>query len=260
MGTEPLVYGLWGAMAAVLLAAGIIWWWRRREPRALLVLSFEKLGTPLSPCADKKQWYATRKLQRKLLTLKKRGFSFVSPTELTHLPEKPVWLTFMGGYRSFYTEVFPFLQEQHIPATLFLVPDATDHYNTWQDPYQEPWQDILTSKELKVLHKSGLISFGAAPLDAKDISTVSEPDALFLLSESITRCKDVLNLPVTAATLWPAVGDHAALTTALQTKTKLPLLTLTPRANSLPLSTPILAAFSPKRHPFKTWKALHRQH
>ena len=261
MGTETITYWLWGIFAAIglLLIGGALWWWLRRDPRALLVLSFEKIGAPLSPCRDKKKWYASHKLQQKLLTLKNRGFSFVTPGDLTHLPEKPVWLTFMGGYRSFYKEVFPFLQTHHIPATLFLIPDAIDHYNYWQDPHQEPWQDILTSKDLKILQKSDLISFGAAPLDGKDISSLSEEDSLFLLSESIARCKQVLNLPVTAATIWPAKGENAALAPALQKELKLPLVALTPHTNPLPLNTLLFQSFSPKEHPFKTWRAQHRQ-
>ena len=262
MGTEALNYWTWGALGVtvLLVTIGLIWWWKKRDPRALLVLSFEKIVFSPYPCSDKNQWYNPHKLKRQLLTLQQRGFSFITPAQLTHLPEKPIWLTFMGGYGSFYSEIFPFLQEHHIPATLFLVPDTVNHYNTWQDPYQEPWQDVLTSKELKVLQKSGLISFGAAPLEGKDISVVSQQDALFFISESITRCKEVLKLPIVATTLWPACGKHAAIASALQAATKLPLITLFPRVNSLPLSSPVLTAFLPKRHAFKTWKALHRQH
>ena len=184
MGTEALNYWVWAVigLTVLLISISFIWWWKKRDPRALLVLSFEKIGKPR---ARTNQWYAPRKLKFQLISLQQRGFSFITPAQLTHLPEKPIWLTFMGGYRSFYSEVFPFLQEHHIPATLFLVPDAVNHYNTWQDPYQEPWQDVLTSKELIVLHKSGLISFGAAPLEGKEVSAVSQQDALFLMSESI---------------------------------------------------------------------------
>ena len=71
-----------------------------------------------------------------LALLKEAGYTFINSDDLVlfaygaeELPEKPIWLTFDGGHESFYTIVYPILQEQNIKADVNIVGSYTDLYS-----------------------------------------------------------------------------------------------------------------------------------
>lgn len=194
------------AAAGILLAAAAGWAVFHRAPRALLALTFEKTGRAPENSRLKKEWTSLTRLERTLKTLCARGFTAVFPEDLNRkkLPAKPVLLAFMGGYQSFYTDVFPLLQKYHLKACVFLAQEYVGTYDQWKNPYWEPWQNLLTEKQIKELSKSGLVSFGALDLKAREVTLLPADEARFGAEENIFRLPKQLGVTAQAFAFWPA--------------------------------------------------------
>ena len=186
-----------------------------------------------------------------------RGFTAISPEALAagkKMPQKPVLLAFMGGYRSFITEIFPLLQKYKVCAAVFLAPDLAGQYNAWQDPHLEPWQNLLTEKELKTLQKSGLVSFGALALGGRDLTAVSAEEAVYLAQESLFRLK---GLAPAGFAFWPAKHfDEKKAAEILGGKNNLPVITPVCGINPAERKTGFLKTLAPSKHPFSVRYAL----
>ena len=169
------------------------------------LLRFEKIGVPPRTSLLKNEWTSARALEKKLQRLTRRGSALLTPATLQNADGAPAVLpVFFGGYRSFYTIVFPLLQKYNVPATVLLAPDLVGSYNAWQNPQQEPWQDLLTRADLDALKQSPLISFGALPLGGQNITACPKEQAVFSLQESIYRTEHQLGLRVQAWSCYPA--------------------------------------------------------
>ena len=130
---------LYRALGVVLLSGILITLVCRHKPEALLVLAYEKIGTAPNNSPLKKEWTTVNQFKKTLLWLRAHGFTPINAGRLNSSatrPPKPVLLVFMGGYKSFLTDIFPLLQDSKTPATLFLPTNATGTYNKWQDPRQ----------------------------------------------------------------------------------------------------------------------------
>jgi peptidoglycan/xylan/chitin deacetylase (PgdA/CDA1 family) len=76
-------------------------------------------------------------------------------------PDRSVVLTFDDGYQSFYTEVFPILQEVGFPATVFLIPGFCGKDNQWPgQPSSIPKMNLLTWEQINEMARFG-IEFGS---------------------------------------------------------------------------------------------------
>jgi len=163
-----LFYGL---IAAVLAAVFLGIFFFRRSPEALVVLCYKK--TP-----------ATRRFEHLIRRLKNRRYHLSDET--TFKKSSGIMLLFLDGYRSFYTNIFPILSAEKIPATVGLIPGWIGKYNGFSQP---PWQDMMTQQELATLEKTPFISFAAEPLNGEDVSSLTEEEASFAISESIFRLR-----------------------------------------------------------------------
>lgn len=192
--------------AAGMISAAVIYLYVHRAPRALPVLTYEKIGRMPKHSRLKNEWTPAAVLERTLQTLCRRGFKTVFPGELTKntLPTKPVLLAFMGGYQSFYTEVFPLLKKYNAKACVFLAQEYVGTYDAWKNPYQEPWQNLLTKTQLKELRQSKLVEFGALDLQARDLTLLSAQEAAFGAAENSFRLKKQLGITAQAFAFWPA--------------------------------------------------------
>lgn len=192
-------------LLAAVLAAAVVYLYVYRAPRALVVLTFVKTGRAPENSRLKNEWTTADRLERMLNKLARRNFKTVLPGELSksRLSAKPVLLAFMGGYQSFYTEAWPILKKYRAKACIFLTQEYIGTYDAWQNPYREPWQNLLTEKQLKELKQSGLVEFGALDLQARDLTRLPEEEARFGLEENIFRLKKQLGLTAQAVAFWP---------------------------------------------------------
>lgn len=76
-------------------------------------------------------------------------------------PPKTVALTFDDGFRNFFEEAFPVLENYDFRATVFLVTDFCGKHNDWEgNPPELPRSKLLDWQEIKELSEYG-IEFGS---------------------------------------------------------------------------------------------------
>ena len=168
------------------------------------VLVFQKVGNPPAGSSLKSQWITSKKLENWLQFLIQKGYHFVTPADLRKpLPNKPIMLAFIGAFQSFYTEVLPLLKKYKIPATCAVAIETLGTYNSWQNPYEEPWQNILTPQQLNELVKSKLVQVATLGLTGNDLTQVPLQQARQEIAESIHRLKKLHNIDACAVALWP---------------------------------------------------------
>ncbi len=170
----------------------------------LPVLAYQKIGKAPQKSHLKKEWTSAGQLAKTLTYLIKRGYTFITPLDLQkELPKKPILLAFFGGYQSFYTDVFPLLQAHQIGSTLFVAVETLGTYNRWQDPHQEPWQNIITPKQLTQMFKSGRVQIGTLGLDGHNVLEEEPTWAQQNVKESIYRLKKLHKIDTCAMGFWP---------------------------------------------------------
>ncbi len=194
---------------------------------SLPVLAYQKVGTPPKNSRLKKEWASIQKLESKLLCLVKQGCTFITPADLSKkLPAQPVLLAFFGGYQSFYSEVFPLLKKHNAKATVFVATDTLGTYNSWQDPYLEPWQNVLTAGQLKEMYKSKRVAVGTLGLSGKDWLGIADPArAREEILESIHRLKMLYNIDACAVGCWPQATKQSVSVQPICTGIELPVFT-----------------------------------
>ena len=214
--------------AAGIILAAAVYVILRRAKRALVVLTYTKIGRPPATARLRNEWTSVSELERTLKNLDRRRFKTILPGELSkgRLAEKPVLLAFMGGYQSFYKDAWPILKKYRAKACVFLAQEYVGVYNAWQDPYREPWQNLLTEAQIKELKQSGLVEFGALDLKARDLTLLSVSEAAFGAAENSFRLKKQLGLTVEAFAFWPAAKwNKKTAQGIMHGLEKLPLLT-----------------------------------
>ena len=200
----------------------------------LPVLAFQKIGRAPKHSRLKHEWTSTRQLKKALTWLVKHGYTFITPADLQkELPAKPILLAFIGGYQSFYTDVFPLLKAHQICATLFVAVQTLGTYNSWQDPYEEPWQNIVTEKQLKEMIKSKLVQIGTLGLDGHNLLADDPANAQQTILESIYRLETLHKISPCAVAFWPCVADPQHRAFAIGGGLNLPVLTSQPGKNAL---------------------------
>lgn len=200
----------------------------------LPVLAYQKIGHAPNNSRLEKEWISPRQLKKMLTWLLNRGYTFITPLDLQQeLPPKPVLLAFIGGYQSFYTDVFPLLKAHKICATLFVAVDTLGTYNRWQNPYHEAWQNIVTEKQLKEMLKSKLVQIGTLGLDGHNLLADAPASAQQNLLESIYRLETLHKITPCAVAFWPFVKDPHNRALAIGGGLNLPIITSQPGQNAL---------------------------
>lgn len=208
----------------LLTAAGIYCalyfpFWKKKQP-VLPVLKFGKIGRAPQGSAFKNQWLTRQQFIQRLDWVLKLGFTPVTPEDVlaarqgVALPPRPVILVFEYGLASFYTEIFPLLQERGLKACVCLCTEQIGQYNAWQDPRQEPWQNTLNEGQLAELKKSKLISFALHGLSYINLNTLPQPQALQQAQESKARLEKVHKLN-TVSFFYPQEAPLPPLDTSL---------------------------------------------
>ena len=102
-------------------------------------------------------------LESDLKYLYEQGYHTVTVQDLlnyvnhgTHLPEKPVMLTFDDGYYNNYLYAYPLLQKYHMKAVLSPVAMLTQQFSQSDDSGHEVWS-YCTGEQLKEMADSGVM-------------------------------------------------------------------------------------------------------
>ena len=118
-----------------------------------------------------------------LAYLAEQGYTTLTMAELADawqgrrsLPSKPIVLTFDDGYRDFYTNAWPILEQFGFSATVYVFDAVIDQ------------PDYLTREMILELDASGTIDFGSHTIYHNDLPGLSDRDA----EEEIIGSKRVL--------------------------------------------------------------------
>ncbi len=131
-------------------------------------------------------WMALDEFKQKIIALRNQGYQFISLTKAYHHLKKDYFrrkryavLTFDDGYKSL-NEVLPWLEEQQIPATLFINGKYLDG-NSYRET---PKEKYLTYDELFALI-SPLLEIGHHGWEHKSVNEMSEAELIDSMQKNI---------------------------------------------------------------------------
>ena len=167
-------------------------------------------------------WMALDEFKQKINVLRNQGYQFISLTAAyEHLKKdwfrckKYAVLTFDDGYKSL-NEVLPWLEEQQIPATLFINGKYLDG-NSYR---RTPKEQYLTHDELFVL-TTQLIEIGHHGWEHKSVKEMTEEELL----ESVQKNIEVLSAHPRYIPFWAyTYGQYTDQTNFLLRNNKLILV------------------------------------
>lgn len=129
--------------------------------------------------------------RKQLETLKNAGYEFMTTAELSDVldgrlkqPENPIIITFDDGYRDFYTDVFPVLNELKVKAVAYIVSDFIDKPN------------FMYQSQIREIAKSGLVEIGAHTVHHKLLKGLPRQLAFFEINKSKERLSQILGIPI----------------------------------------------------------------
>ena len=135
--------------------------------------SIDNSGTVIStaPAVFKRQVSALAAAGYEAITLRELVASI---KQSSLLPAKPIVLTFDDGFRNFYREAFPTLDDHGFRATVFLVTDFCGRFNDWSgNPASFPRSEILNWREIRELSDNG-VEFGSHTKTHPDLTKISK--------------------------------------------------------------------------------------
>ena len=134
------------------------------------------------PC----DWMALDEFKKKIIALRSQGYQFISLTDAYEYLKKDWFrrkkyavLTFDDGYKSL-KEVLPWLEEQKIPATLFI----NGKYLDGKSYRETPKEQYLTYDELFAL-TSPLIEIGHHGWEHKSVNEMSKAELIDSIQKNI---------------------------------------------------------------------------
>jgi len=129
--------------------------------------------------------------KRQIAALSRSGYVAMTLGQLAEaidaegtLPPKPVVLTFDDGFKNFYSDAFPVLDEYGFAATVFVVTGHCGGHNDWGgNPRGFRRSELLSWNEIRELYQKG-VEFGAHSKTHKDLTRISLSEARSEIEES----------------------------------------------------------------------------
>lgn len=156
-------------------------------------------------CAEERRYACPpRRFAAHMRALRDSGYRPVSLDEVQHhltegtkLPDRAVAVTFDDGFADNYTDAFPILQRQQIPAAIFLAVSAIGGENRWMSAKGCPKRPMLDWPQIREMQAAG-IHFGSHTMSHVRLSTLDRGAA----HTEIIGAKRVLEDKLGAAVDW----------------------------------------------------------
>ena len=145
-------------------------WLPYRSDKLPRVIMFHQV-TPHEPVSGMNMHPAKFEQFLKLLIKKDYVFGFVSELSPTHDQKKCIALTFDDGFIDNYIYAFPMLKKYNIKATIYLATQIQDI-------------EKLNEQQIKEMHESGLVEFGAHTQHHTNLLKISDDVALAEIKQS----------------------------------------------------------------------------
>lgn len=135
----------------------------RAFPRVLLYHACDQMAFLGMP---KRLNMSPHRLEQQLVWLKKKGYSFLTASELLARPRDAdglaVGITFDDGFEDNYTYLFPLLKKHQIKITLFAAQQSVF-----------PGKPMLCEAQIKEMSVSGLVEFGGHTVNHIDLNATA---------------------------------------------------------------------------------------
>jgi biofilm PGA synthesis lipoprotein PgaB len=133
-----------------------------------MVLSYHEIAQK-SEILDSPYAVSPSNFDAQMLWLKKNGYHFISVDDILKykkrekmLPDKPVLITFDGGYQSVYANAYPILKKHKIPTVIALVGGWLQAQESVDLNGQKIERNkFLSQEEIKEMLKSGLVEIAS---------------------------------------------------------------------------------------------------
>lgn len=124
----------------------------------MLILNYHRVGHPPKTARYRGMYVTPRILGWHIRLLKMLGYEFVTVSEGLRrgASQKLVALTFDDGYCDNFTAGFPVLNQQQVPATVYVVTGDIGKSNViWPEAGDKVSSDLMSWDELRKLEQSG---------------------------------------------------------------------------------------------------------
>jgi len=127
-----------------------------------LIFMYHKIGIPKGSGLQRNLYVTPRMFRLQMCYLKLAGFRVVSMDDMVRLTRgedigsKPVALTFDDGFRNFYENALPVLQEFRYPATVYAVSDLIGRDDTWETCGDGTREPLMTEPQLRECRNYGI--------------------------------------------------------------------------------------------------------
>jgi peptidoglycan/xylan/chitin deacetylase (PgdA/CDA1 family) len=111
------------------------------------------------------------------------------------VPAGSVVITFDDGYTDNYTQAYPVLQKQSIPATIFLVSSYVGLANTWDEQKQLAGRPLMSWSQIEEMMGQG-VQFGAHTSTHPVLTSISSNRAEEEITLSRKQLEKKLGVPV----------------------------------------------------------------
>ncbi len=180
-GSFMIYIGVFCAIVIVVLLCHYNLWRPRKNPLWPRVLMYHNTS-PDEPSSGMNIKPETLKKQIKYLISKNYTFLKISQLPDFTPSKKHVVLTFDDGFVSNYTHLFPILKKYKVPATIYLNANIKDI-------------PTLSNDQIKEMHDSGLIEFGAHTMNHVNLTKVDDATATEEIVKSKQAVESIIGVP-----------------------------------------------------------------
>lgn len=146
--------------------------------------------------------FSPRLFKEGLARLEEHGYQTIDLLEAVGMvqrremfPERCFVITFDDGYRNAYSEAFPVLQQSGMSATVFLTVGESSANGATRLPSLSG-RDMLSWDEIREMHASGSVRFGAHTLTHPDLTKLPAGRVEAEVRDSKSIIEDALSAPV----------------------------------------------------------------
>lgn len=181
----------------------------------LLVLLYHNVGPSPGPRGLGAHWTAPEILRAQIRWLRRSGHSFVDERWVKHwlaadaephppssalagppatMP-RPTLLTFDDGQANLYTHALPVLEQEGVPALVFVVAGRIGGLTDWEDRPAWRHNPLLTWEQMREMQQRG-VTFGSHTLSHRRLTDLPEEQWRRELAESKQVLEEGLGRPV----------------------------------------------------------------
>lgn len=136
-----------------------------------------------------------KKLEEQIKSLIDRGFEFITFKDLANgiKVNKPIILTFDDGYEDNYNNLLPLLKKYTAKAVIFCLGNRLVENNIWDEKLGEAKISLMSNKQIKECHDSGLVEIASHGLNHNHMTKLSDTEVKREFEQSKTNLERIID-------------------------------------------------------------------